>query len=89
MDRQNVNRYGIQKLTLKEDSILANEKRKMKIFCPHCGITIHFYAFEKTDKQLCDNCNRYVFKSKEAEFKYRVKELLRRKSEEDERNNSL
>lgn len=89
-DSFKVNRYGKQKLTFKEDSILANEKRKMKTHCPYCGITIHFYAFEKKDRQLCINCHRYVFKDKKTEFNYRVKELLNRKSVENyERNNSL
>lgn len=74
-----VNRYGIQKLNRKEDSILAEQKRKMKIHCPYCGITIHFYAFEKKDRQLCVNCKRYVFKNKQAEFKYRLKEKINMK----------
>lgn len=83
MDRTPVNKYGTQKLTLQEESKLANEKRKMKTHCPYCGITIHFYAFEKKDRQLCINCKRYVFKDKRAEYNYRVKELLNRKNVEN------
>jgi uncharacterized protein (DUF983 family) len=48
----------------------------MKKTCPHCGRKMHFYAFEKKDKILCDWCGRYVFKNKKAEYDYRMKELL-------------
>lgn len=75
--RRNVNRYGKQKLTLKEDSVLANEKRKMKIECPHCRHLINFYAFEHVDKKLCDYCKLYVFKDKESEFKYKMKQKMK------------
>lgn len=59
----------------KEDEI-SHTKRKMTKFCPHCGKRIHFYAFEKKDRQLCDWCGKYVFKNKKAEYDYRMKELL-------------
>ena len=70
---------GIQKLTSKEISKLTEEQKKMKVNCPYCGVRIHFYAFEKTDKQLCVNCKHYVFKDSKAEFYYRIKEKLRMK----------
>lgn len=76
-ERKNVTRYGIQKLTFKEDSDLANEKRKMKIECPNCRHLINFYAFEHTDKKLCQYCKIYVFKNKEDEFKYRMKQKMK------------
>lgn len=64
----------------KED--LINEaKYKMKKVCPHCGRKMHFYAFEKKGKQLCDWCGRYVFKDNQTEFKYRVKEIMRREKD--------
>lgn len=51
----------------------------MKVNCPYCGVRIHFYAYEKKDKQLCVNCKHYVFKDSKAEFYYRIKEKLRMK----------
>lgn len=62
----------------KEDSKLEHEKRRMKIKCPYCGTRIHFYAFEDKTKQLCDICGRYVFKNKQEEFKYRLKENMKK-----------
>jgi len=59
-----------------EQDKLAQAQRRMKKFCPYCGKRVHFYAFEKKGKQLCDWCGRYVFKDKETEFNYRMKELL-------------
>ena len=84
MQQMNVTKYGVQKLTPKEESNLASEKSKMKTHCPYCGITIHFYAFEKTDKQLCVNCKRYVFKNKKAEFDYRLKEKINKEKRKEE-----
>lgn len=70
---------GITKLTSKEISKLAEEQRKMKKRCPYCGVRIHFYPFEKKDKQLCVNCKYYVFKDDKTEFCYRLKERLLKK----------
>lgn len=71
----------VENFTSKQLSKIAQEQRKMKTYCPYCGVRIHFYAFEKKDKQLCVNCKRYVFKDKKAEYDYRMKELLRKKEE--------
>lgn len=60
----------------KEEDKLAEGKRKRTIFCPNCGNRIHFYAFERQDRQFCDWCGRYVFKDKKSEYDYRMKELL-------------
>lgn len=65
----------IQKL-IQEENKVAEAKYKMKKTCPNCGRKMHFYAFEKKDKILCDWCGRYVFKNKKAEYDYRMKELL-------------
>ena len=62
----------------KQEDKLAEVKRSMKIFCPHCGRRIHFYAYEKADRQLCDWCGNYVFKDAKSEYDYRMKELLNR-----------
>lgn len=59
-----------------EDSKLTEAKGKMKIECPYCRHKIHFYAFEDTNKQLCNYCNKYVFKTKRDEFEYRLNEAI-------------
>ena len=82
-ERKNVNRYGIQRLTFKEDSDLANEKRKMKIECPRCRHLINFYAFEKVEKKLCSYCKVYVFKDKKQEFEYRMKQKMKEVKENE------
>ena len=59
----------------KEDwfTVSANELSKVKYRC-RCG---HKVIIPKwVDKQLCDWCGNYVFKSKKDEFEYRMKERL-------------
>lgn len=64
-------------LTDKEYQKLSDEYKKVKYRCPRCKD--HFVIMpEWVDKQLCDNCNQYVFKDKKAEFEYRIKEKIRR-----------
>lgn len=75
--RKNVTRFGRQKLTMQEDSVLANEKRKMKIECPNCRHLINFYAFEHVEKKLCRYCGVYVFKDKKNEFNYKMKQKMK------------
>lgn len=80
---KNVTKYGFQKLTFKEDSVLANEKRKMKVECPTCRHLINFYAFEHVDKKLCKYCNTYVFKDKKDEFNYKMKQKMKEVKENE------
>lgn len=86
--KQNVTKLGCQKLTIQEDSVLANEKRKMKIECPYCRHLINFYAFEHVDKKLCRYCRKYVFKDKEAEFKYKMKQKMKEVKENEKKCNN-
>ena len=59
----------------KEYERRAEELDKVKYICK-CG---HRVIIPKgVDKQLCDWCNHYVFKDKNEEFKYRLKEKIRR-----------
>ena len=44
----------------KQEDLISEVKRSMKKFCPHCGRRVHFYAFEKKGKQLCEWCGKYV-----------------------------
>ena len=61
-------------MTNKEIQKYADEIIKHKYKCK-CGHSV-FIPFDK-DKALCSWCNQYCFKSKEAEFKYRMKERLK------------
>ena len=59
-------------LTIKEYKRMTNEYDKIKYRCV-CG---HKVVIPKwVDKRVCSWCGRYVFKSKEDEFKYRLKEI--------------
>lgn len=57
------------------DKLWDAKKRGLKK-CPHCQCTVAFFKFEKKDKKLCENCNRYVFKDDKTKFKYRLKEKM-------------
>ena len=50
---------------------LLNEKFRVKCKCGHT-----LYIVNK-DKVICNYCGRYVFKDKEAEFKYRIEEKIK------------
>ena len=82
-ERKNVTRYGIQKLTMQEDSVLANEKRKMKVECSNCRHLINFYAFEHVDRKICRYCGVYVFKDKKDEFNYKMKQKMKEVNENE------
>lgn len=58
--------------TNKELSKILNDITKARIKCPSCGHSILIPP--KEDKCLCNWCGKYVFKDKQAEFKYKVKE---------------
>lgn len=51
------------------------EINKHKYKCQNCGRKV--YIHRTKDKAVCSWCHKYVFKSKEDEFKYRIKEKLR------------
>ena len=48
------------------------DKVKYKCKCGHRVVIPYFM-----DKNICSWCHRYVFKSKEDEFKFRLKEKLK------------
>ena len=63
-------------LTVKEYERMTDEYDKVKYKCK-CG---HKVVIPKwVDKNICDWCGNYVFKDKKEEFKYRVKEKIKRK----------
>lgn len=62
-------------LTIKEYERMQDEYNKVKYKC-RCG---HKVIIPKwVDKQICGWCGKYVFKSKEDEFKYRMKGVLKK-----------
>lgn len=63
-------------ITIKEFENMSNEYDKVKYLCK-CG---HKVVIPKwVDKQICDWCGNYVFKTKQDEFKFRMQENIRRK----------
>lgn len=61
-----------------EEERLANERLKYKHKCSHCGWMNIIYPFEKLDKKICKNCGYYVYISKEAEFKDKLKGVMKK-----------
>lgn len=72
--------YDIKKMTIwsrgTQENIkkIHNERTRNTIKCK-CGHSIAFKSCEK--KKLCHWCNKWVFKNKEDEFKYRLKEKMK------------
>ena len=60
-------------LTKKEEERLWAEKDKSKVTCK-CGHVIVLQ--NKTGRKLCTWCHNWVFKDKQTEFEYRMKENL-------------
>lgn len=58
-------------ISFKERQKLENALKEVKVKCP-CGHTVEVYH----DKRICTNCGNYVFKNKDEEFKYRLKEKM-------------
>ena len=60
-----------------EEERLAEERRKYKHTCSHCGWSNLIYPFEKKDKKICKNCGHYVYINKQAEFKDKLKGVMK------------
>lgn len=63
-------------LTIKEYKRMSEEYDKVKYRCKNCGhrVVIPY----NVDKMICQWCHNYVFKSKQDEDLYRIKEKLRK-----------
>lgn len=69
-------------VTNKELPLLLNDITKSRIKCS-CGHSV--LIPNKKDKCICSWCGNYVFKNKQAEFKYKFKEkLMKEKRKENE-----
>ena len=60
----------------KSDILLSEEAKKYEIYCKVCGWKNHMYPINKKGRILCKNCNNYIFRNNEAEFKYKLKEVM-------------
>lgn len=60
-------------LNFKEIQRLYEEKTKYKHYCK-CGHSV--IIANKKGMAICSHCRNLVFKDKETEFKYRLKEKL-------------
>lgn len=60
----------------KYEEKLHRARAKARVHSPNCG---HSMLLGLQDKVICDWCKHYVFKDKQAEFKYRLKEQLLKK----------
>ena len=60
--------------TIKEHQKMTDEYDKVKYLCK-CGHRVIIPRW--VDKTLCNWCGNYVFKNKQDEFKFRVKEKIR------------
>lgn len=63
-------------LTEKEFKRMTEEYDKVKYPCKHCG---HRVVIPKwVEKQLCGWCGHWVFKNSKDEFKFRMKERMKK-----------
>ena len=60
-------------LTNKEIVKLWEEKAQFRHYCK-CGHSV--YIVNSQNKAICSHCKNLVFKDKETEFKYRMREKL-------------
>ena len=60
-----------------DESRLEDIRRKYKFKCNRCGWFNVIYPFEKRDKKVCKNCGHYVYINKQAEFKDKLKEVMK------------
>lgn len=60
-------------LSLKEEQIYYEEKQKYRVYCK-CGHTNTI--INKRGYKLCSWCHNLVFKDKQTEFKYRLRQNI-------------
>lgn len=60
-------------MTFQEETKKFNELSKYKVKCK-CSHTI---IMVKADRTICSHCGRWVYRTPQIEFKYKIKGLLR------------
>lgn len=63
-------------LTKEEYQRMTEEYDKVKYTCKRCGHRV--VIGNSRTKSICDWCGHYVFKNEKDEFKYRVKERMKK-----------
>lgn len=64
--------------TPRNEARYALMQRKHKHKCKHCGWFTVIYPFERKDKKVCRNCGYYVYINEQAEFKDKLKEIIKK-----------
>lgn len=67
-------------LSFNEIAILSGEQTKNRKLCKNCG---HSKLLGLQEKVICDHCGHYIFKDKQAEFKYRMLERQTKRKREN------
>ena len=61
---------------------LARERLRSKIVCKKCGCRSNLMPNRK-DRVLCNWCKNYVYRTPEIEFRYKLKEQIRKRENKD------
>lgn len=56
----------------------------LKVQCKICGRKIPFLNHD--DRKICDWCHNYVYKDEKAEFKYKMKGIIKNESKRIQKN---
>ena len=59
--------------TMKEIKILDDDRSKFKVKCS-CG---HTQVITNADRTICRWCGKWLYKNKQIEFRYKLKENIR------------
>ena len=54
---------------------IMKERNQFKVYCS-CGHSMVIFPFEKKNKKVCRYCGKYVYISKQEEFKERLGAIL-------------
>lgn len=65
-------------MNFKEDTKRLNELWKHNVRCK-CS---HAFVLMKKDRALCSHCGRWVYRTPEIEFKYKLQEKMKGKNNE-------
>lgn len=63
-------------MSKKEEDKLFEEYKKITYYCGHCGHSVIIY--NDKDKEICNFCGYYVFKTPKDEFKFRMGNCLKK-----------
>ena len=64
-----------------DDTKIMNSITNFKTKCKHCG---HSITMPNAERTICSYCGYWVYRNKKIEFKYRMKEMLRKVKDDRE-----